>query len=114
MIVTAIEAIAKELGTKALVLIHPEDPLALPEPPGADEIAVYEGHINAIKGQVAQSYDNFLTMSLRDYRAGYPDRTGAYLVNFLEKLMTEPNYSQNFSAESQGKLNFSLRDLREL
>lgn len=97
----------------ALVLIHPEDPLALPEPPGADVTEPYDGHLNAIKAQVAQNH-NLLDMSMRDFRAGYPDRAGAYLVEFLEKLMAEPAYNQNFSADSQAKLDFSLRDLREL
>ncbi len=113
-VVTAIEAVAETLGTMALVLIHPEDPLALPEPPGSDQVNAYEGHLDAIKGQVDSGYHNLLEMSKRDFRAGYPDRAGAYLVEFLEKLMAEPNYSQNFSAEAQGKLDFSLRDLREL
>lgn len=113
VIVTAIETVAETLGTMALVLIHPEDPLALPEPPGADVTATYDGHLDDIKAQVAANH-NLLEMSKRDFRAGYPDRAGAYLVEFLEKLMAEPDYSQNFSADSQGRLDFSLRDLREL
>lgn len=114
VIVTAIQAVAETLGTMALVLIHPEDPLALPEPPGPDVVGDYEGHLDAIQRQVAADYHNLLAMSKRDFRAGYPDRAGAYLVDFLEKLMAESDYSQNFSAESQDKLDFSLRDLREL
>jgi hypothetical protein len=113
-IVTAIAEISSTLRTMALVSIHPEDPLALPEPPEADEAAVYEGHINALKAQVDPSYHNLLTMSLRDYRGGFPDRAGAYLIEFLEKFSQEPNYSQNFSAAAQSKMNFSLSDLREL
>lgn len=114
VVVTAIQAVAETLGTMALVLIHPEDPLALPEPPSADVVSAYEGHFDAIQGQVAEGYHNLLTMSKRDFRAGYPDRAGAYLVEFLEKLTAEPSYGQNFSTDSQGKLDFSLRDLREL
>lgn len=113
-IVTALGELTSTLGTLALVSIHPDDPLALPEPPGADEISVYEGHINVLKAQVDPSYHNVLTMSLRDYRGGYPDRAGAYLIEFLEKVSQEPSYSQNFSAESQSKMNFYLADLREL
>lgn len=114
VIVASIEAVAETLGTMALVLIHPEDPLALPEPPGADITAAYDGHLDAIQGQVAADYHNLLEMSKRDFRAGYPDRAGAYLVEFLEKMMEEPDYGQKFSADAQGKLDFSLRDLREL
>jgi hypothetical protein len=113
-IVTAIEAVSETLGTMALVLIHPEEPLALPEPPGSDVVDAYEGHLDAISAQVDAGYHNLLEMSKRDFRAGYPDRAGAYLVELLEKIMKEPDYSQKFSAESQGKLDFSLRDLREL
>lgn len=113
-IVTAIGEMSSTLRTMALVAIHPEDPLALPEPPEPDEVAVYEGHINALKAHVDPSYHNLLTMSLRDYRGGFPDRAGAYLIEFLEKVSQEPSYSQNFSAESQSKMNFSLADLREL
>lgn len=113
-IVTAIEAVSSTLGTMALVLTHPEDPLALPEPPGSNDIAAYERHLNAVKAQVAPSYHPLLEMSTRDYRGGFPDRAGAYLIDFLQKMMEEPDYHQNFSAESQRKLDFCLRDLREL
>ena len=113
-IVSAVGKLTSTLGTMALVSTHPDDPLALPEPPGADAIAVYEGHINVLKAQVEPSYHNLLSMSLRDYRGGYPDRAGAYLIEFLEKFSQEPSYSQTFSAESQRKMNFCLADLREL
>lgn len=113
-IVTSIEAVAETLSTMALVLIHPEDPLAIPEPPESDVVGAYDGHLDTITAQVDAGYHPLLTMSKRDFRAGYPDRAGAYLVEFLEKFMAEPGYSQNFSTASQGKLNFSLRDLREL
>jgi hypothetical protein len=111
--VTAIEAVSSTLGAMALVLIHQEDPLALPEPPAARDVAAYEGHMNAIKAQVAQDYHRFMDMSLRDYRGGFPDRAGAYLIEFLEEFMASSDY-QNFSAASQGKVDFALRDLREL
>jgi hypothetical protein len=28
-----------------------------------------------------------MDMSLRDYRGGFPDRAGAYLIEFLEEFM---------------------------
>lgn len=112
-IVTAIEAVSSTLGAMALVLIHQEDPLALPEPPAASDVSIYEGHMNTLKTQVAQDYHRFMDMSLRDYRGGFPDRAGAYMIEFLEKFMAEPGY-QNFSAESQRKIEFALKDLREL
>jgi hypothetical protein len=112
-VVTAIEAVSSTLGAMALVLIHQEEPLALPEPPAAGDVATYEGHMNTLKTQVAQDYHRYMDMSLRDYRGGFPDRAGAYLVEFLEKFMEEPDY-QHFSAESQHKIEFALRDLREL
>ena len=111
--VAAIEAVSSTLGSMALVLIHQEDPLAIPDPPSPGDVSTYEGHINAIKGQVGQDYHRFMDMSLRDYRGGFPDRAGAYLIEFLEGFMASSDY-QNFSAESQGKVDFSLRDLREL
>ncbi|PON18508.1 hypothetical protein C2W62_07525 [Candidatus Entotheonella serta] len=112
-VVTAIETVAETLGTMALVLIHPEDPLALPEPPGTDVIAAYNGQLDAIKAEVGSNH-NLLEMSKRDFGAGYPDRAGAYLVEFLEKLMDDSDYNSNFSEASRDKLDFSLRDLREL
>ncbi len=113
-ILTALGAMSDTLGTMALTITHPDDPQALPEPPGSDDIAVYEGQLNAIKEQVDPGYHALLTMSLRDYRAGYPDRAGAYLKDFVEKFMAEPSYSQHFSAQSQSQMDFYLRDLREL
>lgn len=111
--VTAIEAVSSTLGSMALAVIHQEDPLALPEPPDPDDVNTYEGHMNAIKAQVAQNYHRFMDMSLRDYRGGFPDRAGAYLIEFLEGFIASSDY-KNFSAESQGKIDFALKDLREL
>ncbi|MGQ4807284.1 hypothetical protein NKDENANG_00628 [Candidatus Entotheonellaceae bacterium PAL068K] len=113
-IVQAVGEMANTLGSMALTITHPDDPLALPEPPGSDEIETYEGHINTLKAQVEASYHPLLNMSLRDYRAGYPDRAGSYLKDFMEKLIERPDYSQTFSAESQSQLDFYLTDLREL
>jgi hypothetical protein len=55
-----------------------------------------------------------LNTAQRDYKAGCPDRVGAYLVELLEKVQKEPSYAQDFSAESQQQVDFYLTDLREL
>ena len=112
-LVTAIEAASATLGAMALVIIHQEDPLALPEPPAQSDVTAYQGHMNTIKGQISQDHHRFMDMSLRDYRGGFPDRAGAYLIEFLEGYMASSDY-QGFSAESQGKVAFCLQDLREL
>jgi hypothetical protein len=36
------------------------------------------------------------------------------MIEFLEEFMQESAYTQNFSQESQKKVEFALRDLREL
>jgi len=112
-LVAAIEAASATLGAMALVIIHQEDPLALPEPPSQSDVTAYEGHMNTIKGQVPQEHHRFMDMSLRDYQGGFPDRAGAYLIEFLEGYMASSEY-QGFSAESQNKVEFCLQDLREL
>jgi len=113
VLVTAIEAVANTLGAMALVLIHQEDPLALPEPPDSSDVAAYEGSMDTIKANVPETYHRFMDMSLRDYKGGFPDRAGAYLIEFLEGFMQDSAY-QGFSQESKNKLDFAMRDLREL
>ncbi len=71
-------------------------------------------HIQAITARVDPGYQSLLTMSMRDYQAGYPDRAGACLIDFLGKLKEEPDYAQNLSLESQKQVEFYLADLREL
>ena len=109
-IVTALGEIANNLGALALASIHPEDPMALPEPPAADEISLFENYIDALRAEVEADLHPILAMAVRDYSAGFADRAGAYLIDFVEKLTA----SQTFSADAQGKINFSLSDLREL
>jgi hypothetical protein len=113
-ILTALGNIVDSLGTLSLVATAPDDPLALPEPPAPEQVAVYETHVSAIKAQVAASYHSLLGMSVRDYQAGYADRAGLYLLEFLGKLKEEPDYDRNFSAGGQRTLATYIADLREL
>jgi hypothetical protein len=111
---TALEKIVHTLGALALTATASDDPLALPEPPTPDEVTAYEAHIAAIREQVDPSYHSFLAMSLRDYRAGYPDRAGVYLREFLDKLQSEAGFTQGVSPAFQKQLEVYLADLREL
>ena len=113
-ILTALGSIVDSLGTLSLVATAPDDPLALPEPPSPEQTAAYEAHVNAVKAQVDASYHDLLAMSVRDYQAGYADRAGLYLLEFLGKLKDEPDYARNFSAEGQSTLATYVADLREL
>lgn len=113
-ILAALGNIVDSLGTLSLVATAPDDPLALPEPPDAEQTAAYEAHVSAIKAQVEASYHNLLAMSVRDYQAGYADRAGLYLLEFLGKLKEEPDYDRSFSAEGQRTLATYVADLREL
>ncbi len=113
-ILTALGNIVDSLGTLSLVATAPDDPLALPEPPGPGQIAAYETHVSAVKDQVDASYHDLLAMSVRDYQAGYADRAGLYLLEFLGKLKEEPDYDRKFSVEGQRTLATYVADLREL
>ena len=113
-ILTALGNIVDSLGTLSLVATAPDDPLALPEPPGPQQTAAYEGHVSAIKAQVDAGYHSLLAMSARDYQAGYADRAGLYLLEFLGKLKEAPGYDRTFSAAGQNTLAAYVADLREL
>ena len=113
-ILTAMGNMVDSLGTLSLVATAPDDPLALPEPPAPEQTAAYEAHVSAIQAQVDTSYYNLLAMSARDYQAGYADRAGLYLLEFLGKLKEEPDFDSNFSAEGQNILATYVADLREL
>ncbi len=113
-IITALGEIVSTLGAQSLVASAPDNPLALPEPPTPDQVTAYEAHIRAITASVDPAYHPLLTMSLRDYQAGYADRAGAYLIDFLGKLKEEPDYVQNLSPASHKQVEFYLADLREL
>jgi hypothetical protein len=114
IVVTTLENIVRTLGALAAVALAPDDPLALPDPPTPEEAAAYEGYISTMKEQVKPSYHPLLAMSLRDYRAGYADRSGAYLMEFLEKLKSEPDFTQTFSPEAQTQLELCRGALTEL
>ncbi len=113
-ILAALGNIVDSLGTLSLVATAPDDPLALPEPPGPEQIAAYEAHVSVVKDQVDAGYHPLLAMSVRDYQAGYADRAGLYLLEFLDKLKEEPGHARNFSAEGQRALAMYVADLREL
>ena len=113
-IVTALGNMVDSLGNLSLVAIAPDDPLALPEPPGSEQAATYEAQAAVVKGQVDAGYHDLLAMSARDYQAGYADRAGLYLLEFLRKLSEESDYDRNFSDDSRRALARYVVDLREL
>lgn len=112
--ISALEEISNTLGQLSLQVTEPDDPLAFPEPRTQAEIAQFEKHLSVLRGQVDEKLHPLLKTALRDYNAGYPDRVGAYLVEFIEKVQKEPSYAQDFSADSQQQVDFCLTDLREL
>jgi len=52
--------------------------------------------------------------SLRDYRAGFPDRAGSYLLELVNQLLREPEYETAFSPAAKNRLRGCVMDLREL
>ena len=104
------------LKTLALVTVDTEDahPLALPEPPAPDKVAAYERHMNAIAKQVTPRHQPLPAASLRDYRAGFPDRAGSYLLELVSQLLREPEYATAFSPAAQKRLQGCVTDLRQL
>jgi len=104
------------LKTLALVTLNTEEshPLALPEPPEPDRVAAYEQHMNAICQQVAPRLRSLPAASLRDYRAGFPDRAGSYLLELVNQLLREPEYATAFSPAAKKRLQSCVMDLREL
>ena len=104
------------LKTLALVTVDTEEshPLALPEPPAPDKVVEYERHMNAISKQVAPRHQSLPAASLRDYRAGFPDRAGSYLLELVNQLLREPEYATALSPAAQKRLQGCVMDLREL
>jgi hypothetical protein len=104
------------LKTLALVALDMEEshPLALPEPPEPHTVAAYEQHMTAITQQVAASHRPLLAKSLRDYRAGFPDRAGSYLLELTGKFLQDPEYATAFSPAARRQLEALLPDLNEL
>ena len=109
----ALQEITEELGQLALEATEPDDPLAFPEPRDADEIAAFNSQLDKIQNQVDAQYHSLLKTARRDYGAGYPDRVGAYLVEFLGKLEADPGY-QSFSDAGKQQVANNLVDLKEL
>ena len=111
---TALGNMVDSLGSLSLVAIAPDDPLALPEPPGPEHISAYEAQISQVKTQVDTTYHDLLAMSARDYQAGYADRAGLDLLEVLRKLAESPDYNRSFSDDGQRALARFVADLREL
>ena len=115
-ILTELGVAINTLKTLALVTLDIADahPLALPEPPEPDKVAAYEQRMTAISQQVAPRHRRLPAASLRDYRAGFPDRAGSYLLELVNQLLQEPEYATAFSAAAQKRLQGCVMDLREL
>lgn len=115
-VLTALGTAINSLRTLALVALDMEEahPLALPEPPEPDKVATYEQRMTAISQQVAQRHRSLLAASLRDYRAGFPDRAGNYLLELVNQLRQDPEYATAFSPAAQKRLQGYVTDLQAL
>ncbi|PYM89505.1 MAG: hypothetical protein DME04_26160 [Candidatus Rokuibacteriota bacterium] len=115
-ILTELGVAIDTLKTLALVTLNVEEthPLALPEPPASDKVAAYERHMNAISQELATRLRPLPAASLRDYRAGFPDRAGSYLLELVNQLLREPEYVSAFSPAARKRLQGCVMDLREL
>lgn len=104
------------LRSLALVALDAEEshPLALPEPPEPEKVAAYEQYMNTITPHMSASHRPLLAKSLRDYRAGFPDRAGSYLQELVGKLLQEPEYATAFSPTARRQLEGYLIHLREI
>ena len=104
------------LKTLALVTLDVENThsLALPEPPAQDKVVAYERHMNALAQQVAPRLRPLPAASLRDYRAGFPDRAGSYLLDLVNQLLREPDSDSTLSPAARKRLQGCVMDLREL
>lgn len=104
------------LKTLALVALDMEDahPLALPEPPGPDQVTTYERHMTAVAQQVNPRHRALLNASLRDYRSGFPDRAGNYLRELVTHFLEDPEYAAAFSPATQSRLKRLMADMQEL
>jgi hypothetical protein len=115
-ILAALGPAINALRTLALVALDMEEahPLALPEPPEADKVAAYEQRMNALAQQVAERHRALPAASLRDYRAGFPDRAGTYLLELVTQFRQAPEYATAFSPAAQKRLQSYLMDLQAL
>jgi hypothetical protein len=115
-VIKELRAAIDSLRTLALVALDMEEshPLALPEPPQAARVAAYEQHMTTISSQVAPSHQPLLARSLRDYRAGFPDRAATYLQELVGKFLQDPEYTTALTPGAQRQLQECLAALREL
>jgi hypothetical protein len=111
---TELEAAINTLKALALVTLEAEEPLAIPEPPEPEEVAEYEQHMAAITAQVAPNHQPLLAASLRDYKAGFPDRAGLHLSDLVNRFLQEPEYATAFSPAARKRLEGIIIGLREL
>jgi hypothetical protein len=116
IVLKELRAAIDTLRTLALVALDMEEshPLALPEPPEPNKVAAYEQHMTAITQQVALNHRPLLAKSLRDYRAGFPDRAGSYLLELVGKFLQDSEYATAFSPAARRQLEGYLTDLGEL
>ena len=116
IILAELSPAVNSLKTLALVALDMDDahPLALPEPPSADEAAAYERHMTAIAQQVNPRHRALPNASLRDYKSGFPDRAGNYLRELVTQFVEAAEYASAFSPASQKQLKSLLADLQEL
>jgi hypothetical protein len=70
--------------------------------------------MNALCQQVAPWLRPLPAASLRDYRAGFPDRAGSYLLELVNQLLREPESSSALSPAARKRLQRCGMDLREL
>jgi len=115
-ILTELVPVINSLKTLALVALDMEDahPLALPEPPEAEQVAEYERHTTAIAQQVDPRHRALLNASLRDYKGGFPDRAGKYLQELLTHFAEDPAYASAFSPSAQRRFKGFMADLQEV
>lgn len=115
-VLTGLRVAINSLRTLALVALDMEEshPMALPEPPEAHQVAAYEQHMTAITQQVAANHRSLVDKSLRDYRAGFPDRAASYLQELVGKLLQDPEYATAFSPDAKRQLAGYQVDLREM
>lgn len=115
-ILAELEVAITSLRTLAMVTLDMEEshPMALPEPPEANQVAAYERHMTTLSQEVTPRHRALLSASLRDYQAGFPDRAGKYLLDLTDQFLKDAEYASSFSAAGRTKLSRYQMDLRDL
>jgi hypothetical protein len=113
-VITALSSTAKTLKSLALVALDEDDPMAFPEPPEPGKIAEYEQHISTISAEVSPGHRPLLAASLRDYKAGFADRAGIYLLDFVKRLLQDPEYAKSMSPAGRQKIEACRQELADL